>query len=316
MKKIIIILATTIIPLLSFSQSLLLKSRIIDKNSKLGIPFSNIWVLSKDIGTNSLENGDFVLLVDSTILMNEKLKITAIGYYDTIIDIKNIKFPIYLHPRVYKIQEVTVFPNKKNSFVVNPINKKTHLGYMLSSNVPIIMCRYFPYSEQYLKNEFISKIIVYTRKSLRKHKFNIHIYEYDTTTNKPGRELVNKATTVSTKAELGFGISKNVLDLSKNRITYPKTGLVVGVEWIMNYENFFEEEVNEKNGGINAKFFEKRFGPDFAITYENSPIRWTYDKGFWINDDWIKWAYSKKGFQVKGTSLIALTPAISIILTD
>lgn len=300
MKKIIIIFVSTIIPILSFSQSILLRGRIIDNDSKLGIPFSNIWILNKDIGTSSLESGNFLLLIDSTIFKNEKLKVTAIGYYDTIIELRNYNKTINLQPRCYEIQEVAVYPNKKNTLVVNPIDKKMKLGYMLSSNTPLIMCRLFPYREQYLSNDFISKIMVYTKKSLKKHRFNLHIYEYDTINKKPGKELVNKNIIVSTKPELGFGISQNIIDISQYKIKIPITGLIVGVEWIMNYENLFEEEINENNGKINVKLFEKRYGPDFVITFEKDLIRWSYAKGFWHQDTYQK----------------VLTPAISLILTD
>jgi hypothetical protein len=301
MKTITTIVIAIIISTLSFSQSNFIKGKILNKETKEGVAYTNIWVLNKEIGTSTSKNGEFILYIDSNIIRKEKLKITSVGYNDTTIEIKKIKSEIYLTPRIYEIKEVTVSPNKQNVLIINPIDKKMKLGYLLSSNIPVIFGRYFAFNENYSKTKYIKNIIIYTRKRLKSYNFNVHVYENDLVNLKPGKELINKNIVVTTKSSFGFGYAPNIIDISQYGLSFPDSGVIIGVEWIFANENKYEEDPNldEKS---KLEITKKHYGPDFMITYENKPITWQYFMGYWQ--------------LLNITPNNTICPAISITLTD
>lgn len=282
----------------AFGQTCYVKSKIVDINSNKGIPYSNIWILNKNSGTSSSVNGDFIMETDSNAISTEKLKITAIGYYDTVVNISDIPDEIYLMPREYKIDEIIINPQKKNTLILNPITKKMDKTFWICSNRPSIICRYFKNNEVNTETNFIKSIIVYTEKSIKKHDFNVHVYEYDTINKKPGDELINDNILVTTESKFGFGFTENIIDVSQFNLQFPNSGVLVGLEWIMTKENRYDETIS----GVKIQYKEKKYGPDFLVTYENENITWMYARGYWFHKEI---SFSKN-----------ICPAISLILTD
>jgi hypothetical protein len=279
----------------AFGQASCFENNVADSHSGKPIPYANIWVLNTDKGTSSSVNGDFILEIDNEFNSVKKLKITAIGYFDTIIDISEIRDTIFLKPREYNIEEITIFPQMKKSLIVNPITKKTDKTYWICSTSPSIIGRYFKYQDSFDTILFIDNIIVYTKKSFRKYDFNLHLYEYDTINHRPGNDLIKENILVTTEAKFGFGFTENVIDISRFKLQFPQNGLIVGLEWIMTKEN----SCDETNSEGNFTYKEKKYGPDFLVTNETENNRFLYQMGKWFSTEiW----YSRK-----------LSPAISIV---
>jgi len=297
MKQLLLIFSVLFV-FSALGQTSHLDNNVADLHSGKPIPYANIWVLNTDRGTSSSVNGDFILKLDNDFNSSQKLKITAIGYIDTIIDIPEIGDTVFLKPREYNIEEITIYPQMKNSLIVNPINKKTDKTYWICSNSPSIIGRYFKYQDSFDTTSFIDNIIVYTEKSLKKYDFNLHLYEYDTIKHRPGNDLINENILVTTKSKFGFGFTENVIDISRFKLQFPQNGLIVGVEWIMTKENSYDETNFEGN----FTYKEKKYGPDFLVTNETENSRFLYQMGRWFSTEiWTSRKFS---------------PAISLVLTD
>ncbi|PTN00998.1 carboxypeptidase-like protein [Mangrovibacterium marinum] len=296
MKQLLFIFSVLLVSC-AYGQASYLENNVVDSHSGKPIPYANIWVLNTDRGTSSSVNGDFILKIDNEFKSLKKLKITAIGYFDTIIDISEIRDTIFLKPREYNIEEITIFPQMRNSLIVNPISKKTDKSYWICSNTPSIIGRYFKYQDSFDTTSFIGKIIVYSKKSLRKYDFNLHLYEYDTLNHRPGNDLIKENILVTTESKFGFGFTENVIDISRFKLQFPQNGLIIGLEWIMTKENSYDETSFEGN----FTYKEKKYGPDFLVTNETENNRFLY-MGKWFSKE--IWSSSKS------------SPAISLVLTD
>ena len=104
MKKLLVI-TFLLISNFCFSQ---LKSVIIDSETKVKIPYVNIWVENENIGTTSNEKGEFELEINNTKI----ILFSAIGYETKIISSDSIKNILKLKPKTFVFNEVIVNSKK------------------------------------------------------------------------------------------------------------------------------------------------------------------------------------------------------------
>jgi len=235
-----------IISLLIISSSLFSQTScngvIIDKNTNRKVPFANVYLSNKAVGTYSNNQGVFSLEAtpEDTII------ISVIGYEKRSIpvqELENLNREIYITPKHYNLDEITVHVDKKarrNKILLGNSQLKKATTLIAHSGA-----EYAVYIPNDLQTEALISEVVLNLKSRGRETpvFRIHLYAVDKETKQPGDDLLNQDLTgMITK-------SRNIkkFDLQKYNIVLPKDGVFVGVEWIgkLTKNDVFIDDVND-----------------------------------------------------------------------
>lgn len=206
-----------------------------DRLSNKGIPFANISLKSKAIGTYTNEDGLFELKVNAED-MNDSLLIGCLGYDKVTVSINEAKQKnnISLSPIDYKLPEVTITPNHNSKI------RNMELGYLkgkpysrTAGNINGLYTLTAIFVENpNLDNAFIKELIYSFDPKYQEGDaiIKVHLFEKDqySTSLQPGRELIpeNLIITVKSKTKL------LKVDIQKFNIRMPYNGVFVGFEWI------------------------------------------------------------------------------------
>lgn len=283
-----------------------IKGHIIDDSNQKPIPFSNIWILESDYGTTSMDDGSFLLLSDSNIL-NRLLRVSSIGYYDTLVKVTGVNMVVRLKPKVYQLSDIKIYPTKRQEFIVNDLSKVEIIGGIVNDTSPKMVGLYFPNKPEYVKYPIVKSILVFTRDEV-KSKFNIRVYGFDTIAKTPTKEIIIDNLIVKSKISL-IGKPKDIeIDLTDYSLQMPKSGIFIGVEWLIIPENRYK--ISYLNVGPNKKSWRTHYGPHLAATIDSINQSWQYYKGVW--------EAPRIGRYLKDNSIVKryFNPAISIVLTD
>ena len=234
------------------------------------IPYVNIWVENETIGTTSEVNGRFSLDINE----EKVLVFSALGYETKKSSSKNEI--ILLKPKVFELKEVMVLNQKKTKELEIGDAHKVHIS-QLSGNKPWIYAKLFNYDYKYKETPFVKKIVFYSNSDIKGAKIKIRIFGFNDSI--PSEDLINEDIIVTVKG----GMKKNTIDVSHYNIEFPKSGLVIGLEWLIIEENkyFFtyketktKEKVSLENAGCDL--VEICYTPGYPIVYGEKII----DKSF------------------------------------
>ncbi|MDG1477043.1 MAG: carboxypeptidase-like regulatory domain-containing protein [Vicingaceae bacterium] len=234
MKNIIIILL--LISSSPYAQEVY-NGKIIDKNSKESLPYVNIGVVGKNIGTVSNYNGDFQIEVDKKY-HNDTLKISMIGYKSLTFNVSNFKALIRKNSILQMEKEITelkefvvsskglkekILGNKTTSKTVSLGFTSNNLGNEIGVKIKIKK------SPTYLKDFNVSIV----KNEFNNLKFRLNFY--DVKDGKPNKSILKENIIVtSTKKE---GVLTVALD-KYNIVVY--NDFFVTLEWI--------EDLGDKEG--------------------------------------------------------------------
>jgi len=177
----------------------------------------------------------------------------------------------------------------------------------MNDTTPQIIGRYFPYSKDYDNFQYLKSVIIYSR-DINKGKFNLRIYSFDTIKIIPIDELIHENIIVNTKLSL-FGQPKPIeFDLSKYKIIFPKSGIFIGIEWLIIPENRYKVSFTSKDK--KRKKIVTMYCPNLAATYDSIGHMYICKSGFW-------WKPVKNP-KIEGYfwSELFSNPAVSLKLTD
>ena len=87
----------------SYSQSSIIKGRLLDKNTNDSLPYVSIGILKKGIGTVSKSNGSFSLDMKNALDI-DTVKFSSLGYKPLIFKIKTLKKILNSNPNI-KMEE-------------------------------------------------------------------------------------------------------------------------------------------------------------------------------------------------------------------
>lgn len=279
--------------LISFTINAQIKGEVRDFETNKPIPYVNIWVENESIGTTSEIDGSFTLAIKE----EKKMVFSAMGYETQTISSKN-KI-IKLKPIVYELEEVIV-SNLKNTRELEIGNAEKSRGSHLSGNKPWIYGKLFEYDTIYKKTPYLKEIIFYTNSEIKDAKIKLRIFHFKDSL--PSYDMIDEDLVVTVKK----GNRKNVLDVSKYKINFPKTGIVIGMEWLIIEENkYFEESKHYKS---KEKFVNEFYAPAVILNYSSRENTFHY-RGKWTKIKKFKTADSRYKDKV-------ITPAINLVLTN
>lgn len=244
------------------------KIKIVDAENSQPIPYAKIIFIGKDYSKNSEENGEF------TLSENEKIdKIECFGYEDFLV--KTYQNVYSLKPKYKDIEGVEIIkPKNQNSFTLGKIIRSTNHSFFASKNTWTIV-DLFKNDENTLQKTFIKKIKFLSKVVDIKTPAKINLVFYKNENGKPSNEIWKNFVVSCEK-----GKKINEVSFEKNPILFPKEGVFIGFEWIMNEENSYIQKVTyDKKNSKNETFI----NPE--IYYQKSEKNELYAK---IKSMWMK----------------------------
>jgi hypothetical protein len=249
------------------------RSRTIDHKSKQFIPFVNIWVEGKDIGTTSDEEGLFSLPAFSD---DVTLCLSAIGYAPRKIQISNVGNVVELQPKAHQLPTLEIRPPKSSKeIIVGGILKKNISTYFACGNKPWIIAKRYAFKENYTETPFIKSLKLCTKSDVKNATFNLRFYAVKKD-GKPGKLLCGQ--NVIGVAKKGKHITE--VDLSRIGLRFPEDGIFVAVEWLIIPSNKFEYQYTTTDSKKKRKglSYEPSIGTNPDASNENG---WLYSSGQW-----------------------------------
>lgn len=247
-KNLIIIFLFFVINFSAYSQNNI-NGRIINKDSKMGIPYASILYLDSDSQKSGYTDSLGFYKFKST---NDQIQISSIGYKTLILNFSSLSnnFVIGLEPVNYILNAVEIKLKEVKK------TKTIRLGYFKDKvfDAPLWSLgkpspnKTFNYVAQYVANNkknyslHITKLLynlsnhprpVLIAKGLYKGKcqsdlFRIHLFMVDEITKMPTKELLVENNIIKNDCT----IDNLIIDISEQNIIMPKNGVFVGLEFI------------------------------------------------------------------------------------
>ena len=296
-------------------QTLKVSGTISDILTDKPLPYANIMLVDKAIGTSSESNGYFELILADSLL-NDSIIVSYVGYQKHIFCISDNRSDIIkLKPIRFKLNEVLIKPlsTARKQITLNkfkrwkcfvrhaPINNDSSQAWIpCRTSEPTIEALYFPYEEEYAGTRKLKEVVVkVSNYASPPTYFNLRIFRALENIS-PGNDIVATPIIV----EVNETKKPIVIDLEEYDLTIPENGLFIGFELLIIDEN--KSIIPDKNGSpvlLYSPFL------NFFSSKEES-VFWIYSKG--------KWSKSSHSFPLfhKMDRQKYSRPAISLILTD
>ena len=218
----------------AFSQQ---KIKVIDLENNQPISYAKV-ILEDGSYRNTETDGSI------NIFPNEKIiEIQSFGY--EILKISEYKTSYFLTPKFKNIEEVIIENPKQNKFLkIGNIKKEMNSQSFVSSNTTWTIANFVENKEDYNSFKYIKSIKFRSKVEKINKNATINLLIFKNENGKPSDEIW-KSFIVQCKP--GKNITIKDFDAP---ILFPKEGIFIGFEWIINDENSFEEKIiyNNLNG--------------------------------------------------------------------
>lgn len=193
---------------------------IADVQTRKAVPYATVLSVEKKEGIYANENGIF-----ERHKFN-KVKITAIGYKDTVFNTHNIKDTMYLTPVIYNLSGVTITSTNTKEYLLGYFNEKKYTTHHCSSGIEIAT---YIANINNDENYIIKKIIFAAANPYEYQPSVFRIKIYNATTNKEIGNLLNNKDLIYNSL---ITSKRTVIDISSLNIRLPKEGIFISVEWL------------------------------------------------------------------------------------
>ena len=146
----------------------------------------------------------------------------------------------------------------------------------------------------------LKEIIFYTNSEIKDAKIKLRIFHFKDSL--PTYDMIDEDLVVTVKK----GNRKNVLDVSKYKINFPKTGIVIGMEWLIIEENKYQFTYFDPKK--KTKISNDSYAPNLVINYSKTENSFNY-RGKWYKQ-------KKHKTKVIDQDETVITPAINLVLTN
>ena len=218
----------------SYSDEQIVYGKIIDLETKEGVPYANIGIPNKELGTIADQDGTFMLRVPEKYL-HDTLQVSSISYQPikmTVQEVATTASFIKLPPSPHRLKEVTI---EAKSF-----RKQTRLGWMRGKEgvLPLdsaqggsCVALLLEAPEKPFQVAEVQFRLMYNSKDTL--RLRLHFYEFDSINQLPGKEILHE--NIILKGQKKFGWLK--FDLRKYLIQINQKRFLVGFEWIEDKAN-------------------------------------------------------------------------------
>jgi hypothetical protein len=221
------------------------------------ISFANVMVFNgKEMvqGSYSSEEGKIAINKNRPY---DKIIVSCLGYENLEVFKNQISNDtLLLTPTVYPLNEVVIKTNKKEDIIsLGYAKSKRKVEYTAIKGMKICTFIHNPLNEKKQIRSFLFKIYNYNNTKLG---FKLHLFEKDTISNLPGKELLEQDIIVILE-----GKSRKLIehDVNVYNIEFPAEGAFVGIEWfgVLNEENNTFRGVDTQNGYIEINDTSEKF---------------------------------------------------------
>lgn len=231
---------------------------VLNSKTKTPVPFANYYLfLNENIVKAGYCSEDGEIYIPKEVLY-DKIKLTSIGYENFEILEKDIKDDTLLFiPAVYHLKEIEIIKNKTDELISLGYLKSKRKAW-LSATKGRKICTFIdnPFGKIKLVHSFLFKIRNHNKDT--KVGFKLHLFEKDTLTNTPGKELLQQDIIIILEDN-----DKKIKeqDVSNYNIEFPAHGAFIGIEWlgILNELDSIFSGVDTQNGSIELNDDAKEF---------------------------------------------------------
>lgn len=218
-----------------FSQN---RIKILDSENQRPIPYAKIILKNQEYYKNTEGNGE------ASLENNEEIaEIQSFGYEN--LKVEKFQQTYLLKPTFKEIEAIEISkPKFLKRYTIGNI-KKTEIGYTSGVNTWGVI-NFFA-NQHKDEKLFIKKIRIPTEVYNTKREAIFNLVFYENIEGNPASERFKSLPVICKK-----GKHVTEIDFSKNPITFPKTGVFIGIEWIMNEQNYYQYEL-KVNRPINPK---------------------------------------------------------------
>lgn len=234
-----------LLPFISYAQNSF-EGIIVNKTTKVPIPYASIFLLKGKTGVNADENGLFKLDI-SNRQVDDSLIVNCMGYALLKFPVQNpdklwsASAKIELTELVHNLKEV-VIPNNnfKNSITLNQFEESPGRYYGSGNFIAQLAQHFVSPSENVMLKDI--KIARFSIPLLMPQKaiFRIRVYEVDPLTKQPANDLTDEVIEVKTKSKIVE------LNLEKYKIYIPNKDFFIAIEWLRIPYNATETKINGK----------------------------------------------------------------------
>ena len=250
-----------------------IKGVVVDENGK-PIPYVNIWVENGSMGTTAEEDGSFSLELTEK---DNHLIFSALGFETQKVAVSAVE-KVVLKSVAIALDEVIIKKNKeqfqKEIGYYESGGFRYHMGYFIDGI-------YFNISqEEREKYPFIKEVKFKTLSDNKNAKIRIYFVE----SNEDGSPS-ERALTDEIILEVKKGNSKNVIDLSKRRITIPEKGFFIVFEKLKIDQNkhYINYSFKDKNGQ-KSTYKGMSYEPEIPLVPVEEAVGWHKR----VNNEWEK----------------------------
>ncbi|MFN3271449.1 MAG: hypothetical protein ACK40Y_02665 [Cloacibacterium caeni] len=252
----------------AFSQQ---KIKVIDLENNQPISYAKV-ILEDGSYRNTETDGSI------NIFPNEKIiEIQSFGY--EILKISEYKTSYFLTPKFKNIDEVIIEKPLQNKFLkIGNIKKEMNSQSFVSSNTTWTIANFVENKEDYNSFKYIKSIKFRSKVEKINKNATINLLIFKNENGKPSDEIW-KSFIVQCKP--GKNITIKDFDAP---ILFPKEGIFIGFEWIINDENSFEEKIiyNNLNGKKQNTLYKYNNPFVYSQKSENNQI-FIKSKNVWKN---------------------------------
>ncbi len=280
-KNILLILPIILISLTARSQ---VRNVVKDSLTNERIPYVNIWAENEMKGTTSDEKGEYFLSND---LSGKVIVFSSIGYKTKRKVYSKNDSVVFLQPEVTELKEVVVTSVQKSTRTEIGAFKKSEISFYFGcGGFPWMIGKYFSFEEYMVETPFLSQIEVLTSSSVAGSKFNVRLYTMSTSGTP--NEVLYKENIIATAKK-----DKNIttIDLSKDLVEIPRSGILVAIEFLIIDSNYFEYKYTKK--GSKEELIGHRYEPLIGTVPSESENSWEYVKGQWRISDRVYYSNGK-----------------------
>lgn len=269
-----------------------IQSTVVNAETGEAIPYVNIKVRGRSVGTSAAKDGSFSL----DCLPDEELIFSAVGYKERVLKVEQVVKRVQLRPNITALAAVEVDPHlSPKQLVLGAAHKKLPSGYACGK-FPRMLARYFKPIEKRAETPYLKSVKLLTRSKVKNARFNIRLYKVDESGD-PGDYLYSE--NIIGIAPKGKNITE--VDLSKLGIVFPEEGMYVCFEWLMVDANkkeyhYTDSETREKEIGVN---YSPSIGADWVDS--NDLMRQN------IRGEWVPMVMRIKGKYLEPTFELTLS---------
>ena len=232
-------------PYLSNAQNIF-EGIVLNKSTKVPIPYASIFLMKGKVGVNADENGLFKLEITNREV-DDSLIVTCMGYAP-------LKFPVQdadklwsasakieLTELVHNLKEVVILNNNfTNSITLNEFDELPGRYYGSGNHIAQLAQHFVSPSQNAMIKDV--KIARFSIPLLMPQKaiFRIRVYDVDPVTKQPTNDLTDEIIEVKTKSKIVE------LNLEKYKIYIPKKDFFIAIEWLRIPYNATETKINGK----------------------------------------------------------------------